>query len=121
MNHYITWQKLSNGIYKRVSCSDDFMDTLSLFVEDGLETERYVSFLEDKKLQEFYSNISYLKKNGDNVTIFIDNDIFPDMIPYEMKTCNLIAFLNELHKLKKKGAENIRFSLQNDVMDVSSV
>ena len=90
MEKYITWQRITNRVYKRVNFSDDAMITLSLFIEDGLGSSTYISFLEDKGRQEFSGNISLLEKHGRMVTILLDDTVFPGLPDFTTTVDNLI-------------------------------
>ncbi len=101
-------------MYVRDNYLGDNMATLSLFLMDGLETEKYVDLLQDLCEKEGYFNFSWLKKQGRMVTIYINQDIFPNILPFTISINNLTLILQKLQQLERSSIDKITLSYQDD-------
>ncbi len=91
--------KSDNDLYKVKYYSNEIMLVLSIFLEDGLDLDRYISYLCDITREAFFGNISRMQKNGQNVLIYINEDIFSNMPCCEISIINLIYILQEFVRL----------------------
>ncbi len=113
MKKFIIWQKIAAGVYKRTNYSHNAMITLALFLIDGLSIQSYIQFLENGE-QFFSGNIADLEKNGDSITIILDEYVFPNMPTFTTTIKNLVTILQEYRKLEKLNVEHISIILDNE-------
>ena len=100
LNRYAICYKLPENMYRLGEHSDESMETLSIFLGDGLSPRTYIEFLEDASKQKFSGNISVLQKYGNRVTMILFDDFFSDMIPLTTTQDNLIKIVREWNRLE---------------------
>lgn len=58
----LIWKKVKSEIFQVKEYSDDSMFTLAIFLEDGLDVQTYIDFLNNEQKEKLYGNISVLRK-----------------------------------------------------------
>lgn len=105
--------KLNNGLYQVKSYSDETMNSLAIFLEDGLDLDRYINYLKDSSRLKFYGNIIRMEKKGEEVVIIINEDIFPNMPIFITRIENVVKILNEFLGLVDQQVERIEITLDD--------
>lgn len=112
---YSIWQKIEKYMYKKIECSDGSMDSLDIFLNDGLD----INFSEDPQEIKFYGNISHMKKQGKMITVSIDDYVYPDMTPFTTTIDNLLTILKEYKRLFYLEVDRIKISLEDGIVTIS--
>ncbi len=74
MKHFVFYH-FHSGFYQLVEYNDSSMESLFIFMGDGLLLESYVNFLNDKNRTFLCGNVCELVKNEDLVTVNVDQNI----------------------------------------------
>lgn len=93
--------KQDAGYYKLVEGGDKGLSTLFALLRFGPFPDSYIAFLNDNKKDEFYGNVANLQKNGDVVTIEIEEYQFPGLPLFTIKIENLLSILNKWKRLEE--------------------
>ncbi len=118
MKKTIIWRKGKHNTYQP-TCDDPVLATLMLFFEDGLPLQHYIDFLQNSAKQKLPGNISLMEKKDKKVSIFINDDIFPDMPSFTAKIDNLIDVLKEYERLESLGVDIIEITLEDGTLIVN--
>lgn len=118
MQRFIRWQKLEKYIYKQVECSDKSMDTLCIFLNDGIGFKPYIDFLENAQKIRIGGNLSYLEKQGKMVSIEIDDYVYPDMPSFITTIDNLLTILKEYKRLFYLEVDIIEITIEDDELSI---
>lgn len=116
---YIVWKKIEKYMYKQVEYNDKSMNTLAIFLNDGIGFKPYVNFLENQKHDEFSGNISWLQKHGKFITIEIDDYVYPNMPPFITTINNLLTMLKKYKRLFYLEVNRIEITLEDDLLTIS--
>lgn len=106
-------------MYKQDKWSDDSMVTLHMFLNDGVGYKPYINYLNDQQRINISGNISWLQKQGELVTVEIDDYVYPDMPPFTTTIDNLLTILQEYQKLEDLEVDHIEISLDDDVLTIA--
>ncbi len=107
-------------MYKQIEYNDKSMNTLAIFLNDGIGFKSYIEFLENQQDVEFSGNISWLEKQGKLVTIEIDDYVYPNMHPFTTTIDNLLTILKEYKRLFYLEVDIIKISLDDNVLTITS-
>lgn len=99
--------------------SDSSLFTLYMFLGDGLYRSSYFEFLDNAHEKEFQGNITTMLKEDKMVTVQLRDDVIPNMLPFSTTTANLSQIIKEWDRLRLLQVEEIHFSLENDVLEMS--
>ncbi|MGE0009570.1 MAG: hypothetical protein AB7F19_03430 [Candidatus Babeliales bacterium] len=118
MKKHAIFKKVKDHMYLFNGASDSSVFTLYMFLGDGLYRSTYFEFLENAQEKEFYGNITTMQKQGSMVTVALTADIIPNMLPFTTTSENLIQILKEWDRLRLLQVNEIKFSLENDVLEI---
>lgn len=119
MKQYIYLIKTKPFLYKLEKDSGDTMFVLYLFITDGLRSDSFVEFLEEKEKIRICGNMVNLRKSGNMVTITIDEYVFPDMPTLTVTIDNLITISKEFRRLEEQEVNRIKITFDNNVLSIS--
>lgn len=119
MKKYSIWQKIEKYMYKQIEYNHVTMDTLDIFLNDGIGFKPYIKYLNDPRRKSFSGNISWLEKKGNLVTIEIDDYVYPSMPLFTTTINNLLKILHEYQKLEDLEVDQIEISLENDKVSIN--
>lgn len=119
IKRYSIWQKIEKYMYKQIEYNDKSMNTLAIFLNDGIGFKSYIEFLENPQDDEFSGNISWLEKKGKLVTIEIDNYVYPNMPPFTTTIDNLLTILKEYKRLFYLETNKIEIKLEDNKLSIS--
>ncbi len=114
----LIWKKVKSEIFQVKEYSDDSMFTLAIFLEDGLDVQTYIDFLNNEQKEKLYGNISVLRKKNKIVTASINEDVFSNIIPFTTTIENMIRILQEYEKLYFLRVDRIEIILEDDILTI---
>lgn len=116
---YAVFIKQNRSNYKMVKYSDESMVTLFMLLGDGLGLEHYIAFLQDENQLDFFGNVTSIKKQGNMVIVTLDENMFPDSIPFITTIDNLVNILNENRRFQRLEVDRIEIVLDNNKLSVT--
>lgn len=115
----ILLNKMHRHIYKINTESNESIMGLIYFLNDGVGFDYYVDFLLDEARKECGGNISWLEKNGNIVSIEIDDYVYPDTPIFTTSVSNLLYIIKEFNRLEDLEVDRIQISVDdNDNVNV---
>lgn len=99
--------------------SDSSLFTLYMFLGDGLYRSSYFEFLENAHEKEFHGNITRMLKQDNMITVLLRQDVIPNMLPFTTTIENLSRIIKEWDRLRLLQVNEINFSLENNVLEMS--
>lgn len=109
-NRGMIFQKNRSYSYYEQPCDDLTMDTLQWFFGDGLPFDTYIKFLEDAEKKSFGGNICGMDKYRDRVSVYIQEEICPELLPLDLPIETMLMIVKEYKRLYYLEVEKIEVS-----------